>query len=191
MPGETDRSRSDEGAGERDEILEPERLEPDRRAERLQFVLHRFGHEVIAGDDGDGDLHELGASPNLPQELQAVGDRHAHVEDYGVWPNALRECESHFGVQRRGDGKPFELQHPCEGIRDGKVVVDYENSAKRGFGERPLRGRDHRIILKANEIRVKPRPFRAAHQLYKSHQLRVQLTVLFRLPGQFRTAEVT
>jgi hypothetical protein len=69
----------DERLGEGDQILEPERLEADRRAERLQLVLNRIRQEVVAGDDGDGDVDEMGRAPHHAQELQAVGDRHPHV----------------------------------------------------------------------------------------------------------------
>ena len=50
-------------ARQRDQIFEPERLEPDRGAERLELVLDGLRQKVVARDDGDryGDEVRLGA----------------------------------------------------------------------------------------------------------------------------------
>ncbi len=45
--------------GQRQEIFEIHRLEPDRCAERAQLVLDGVGEEIVAGDDRDRHLDEM------------------------------------------------------------------------------------------------------------------------------------
>jgi len=145
----------DESFGERDEIFEPQGLEPDRRAEGLQLLLDRIRQEVVAGDDGDGDFEEMGLGADHAQKLQPVGDRHAHVEDDRARPDVLGELQARLGINGRGDLETLELEHPREGIGDRSIVVYDEDCFRLRFGEGALGRSNHRIILKPKEIGVK------------------------------------
>ena len=145
----------DERLGERDQIFEPQGLETDRGAERLQFLLDRVRQEVVAGDDGDRDFKEMRLGPHRTEKLQAVGNRHAHVEDDGVRADVVGQLQAGLSIDGRCDLESLECEHSGERVGDRFVVVDNEDCLGRRFGGRaPGRG-NHRIILKPKEIGVK------------------------------------
>src|SRR2546425_8840436 len=71
----------EERAGETDEILEPERLEPQLGAELAKLVRHAVVEEIIAGDDRNRRVALLVERAEAPQEPQTVHERHAEIQD--------------------------------------------------------------------------------------------------------------
>ena len=92
---------------------------------------------------------------NHAQKLQPVGNRHPHVEDDGVRPHVLGKLESGVGINRGRHLEALELEHARERIRHRSVVVYDEDGLGGGGGFWALGRRNHRIILMANEHRVK------------------------------------
>ena len=142
----------DEGLGQRDQILEPERLEPDRRAERLQLVLDRVRQEVVAGDDRDRDVDGMRLRRTSAEKLQAVGDRHPHVEDDGVG-RTLSASSSPARRMAVATPKPSSLS-----IRANVSATDRSSSTIRIVAWWRLRSRlsaggDHRIILSWQDVK--------------------------------------
>src|SRR5438552_7834953 len=83
--------------GEPDEILEPHRFKPQLGAELAQLVRDRVVEEVVAGDDGDGDVALLFVGSQASEEAEAVDERHAQIQDDGVRMAALRLAKPHLG----------------------------------------------------------------------------------------------
>ncbi len=106
------------------EILEPERLEAHGRAERLEVGSHGLAEEVIAGHDGDRHVDQVRPRANGAQELQAVHDRHAQVEDDRVGADLFGQLEAQLRVERRGHLEPLEFEHARKRVGDGTIVVN-------------------------------------------------------------------
>ena len=140
--------------GERDQIFEPERLEPDRRAERLAARAGWARQEVVAGDDRDRHVDEMRLRPNQPEELQAVGDRHPHVEDDGVRADVVGKLQPCLGATAR-----WRPRNPSSlSIRANVSATDRSSSTIRivrvaGFGGMAFGRGNHRIILMAKDMR--------------------------------------
>ena len=69
--------------------------------------------------------------PDQAQELEAVCDRHPHVQDDRIGGDAVGDLHAGLGGHGRGDFEPFELEDPREGIGYGSVVV-YDEDGPRG-----------------------------------------------------------
>ena len=70
-----------------------------------------------------GTSSEVRLRTDEPEELEAVGDRHPHVEDDGLGLNGVRELEACLGGEGSGDPESLQLEHSGEGIGHGPVVV--------------------------------------------------------------------
>ena len=68
-------------AGETDQIFEPERLEPQLRAELPQLGRDLIVEKIVAGDDGHGRVALFVVRPQPAQEAQAVDQRHPKIQD--------------------------------------------------------------------------------------------------------------
>src|SRR5437588_1718472 len=83
--------------GEADEILEPHRFEPQLGAKLAELVRDRVVEEVVAGDDGDGNVALVFDGSQAAEEPEAVDERHAQVENDGVRVARLSFAEPHLG----------------------------------------------------------------------------------------------
>src|SRR5436190_14407612 len=132
--------RAEEIAGQADEILEPQRLEPQLGAELAQLVRYRVVEEIIARDDGDGDGSLVLLGTQAPQEPQTVDERHAQIEDDGVRLAPLRLDKAPFGGHRRAYLVALEPQHAGECLGHPLVVVDNQDFRRDGVGHGRLHG---------------------------------------------------
>src|SRR4029079_10168387 len=80
------------------QILEPQRLESQLRAELAKLGRHGIVEEIVPGDDGHRYLPLFVVRTETPQEPEAVDQRHAQVEDDCVRMTVLRFLQSTFGV---------------------------------------------------------------------------------------------
>src|SRR5437667_12662216 len=83
--------------GEADEILEPHRFEPQLGAELAQLIRDRVVEEVVASDDGDGNVALVFDGAQAAEKPEAVDERHAQIEDDGVRVASLRFAKPHLG----------------------------------------------------------------------------------------------
>ena len=128
-------------------------------------MLHRLGEEIIAGDDCDRNIDQVGFRSDKSQKLQPVGDGHPHVEDDRVRTDVVGQFESGFGGQCRLDTEPFELQHPRERVGHRSIVVYDKDRARRLVDSADGRG-NHRIILKGKDMARQGRAAFATVSLY-------------------------
>jgi len=131
-------------AGERHQLLEPERLVAKLGAQLLDLVRLRVVQVVVAGDDGDRRIRQPGNRADRAEELKAAGQRHPEVEDDGVGPVRLREAQPFVGRQCGPHLIAFQTKHSRKCIGDADVVVNDEDTGDRLVG----RGRGHRVIVR-------------------------------------------
>src|SRR5882672_7566174 len=128
-------------ARERDQLLEPERLVTQLRAQLPNLVRLRIVEIVIAGDDGDRRAGEPRDGADGAEELQAARQRHAEVEDHRLRTVRLRKAQPFVGGQGRPHLVALETKHSRKRVRDADIIIDNEHAGSTfGLGL----GRSHR-----------------------------------------------
>ena len=90
---------------------------------------------------------------NQAEELQAVGDRHPHVEDDCVREDVVGKLQPSLGAERGCHLKTLELEHARERVGDGTIVVDNQDGSGRSLRWMGFGRRNHCIILIAKDMR--------------------------------------
>jgi hypothetical protein len=119
---------------QRDELLEPERLVSELRAECVNLGGLRFIEIVVAGDNGDRRVGQSGNRADRAKKLQPAGEWHTEVQDHRV--RAVRLCQRETFV--RGQSGPhfvsLQTKHSRERIGNADVVIDDEHTSSGGAG---------------------------------------------------------
>ena len=111
----------DQAARERNEIVEPDRLEAQERSQFLQLGRYVGFHVVVTRDDGHRDVAEPGPGAEPLEKVEPTEDRHPEIQNdrVGVPGGRQTRLGSEGGVHR----EPFEPQHPRERVSDVSVIV--------------------------------------------------------------------
>jgi hypothetical protein len=129
--------RSEEIAGEANQILEPHRLESQFRPELAKLVGDFILEEVIAGHDGHWREALFIFGTQATKEAKAIDERHSKIQDDGVGAAFFGDAQAVLGGDGRTHLIPLQPQHAGKRLGDAFIVIDDEDfRGNRGNGLR-------------------------------------------------------
>jgi hypothetical protein len=139
-----------ETASEAQQVFEPQRLEPQLRAELAQFARNTVIEEVIGGHHRHRCVPEpivVRAKP--PEKSQPIRERHAKVEDNCIRVTGFGFAEPIFGSDGGPDLVSFQSEHPGERFRDTLIIVHNQDGGWRRMstGRTEWTSRGHGLIV--------------------------------------------
>ena len=89
----------DQAARERNEVVEPDRLEAQERSQFLQLGRYVGFHEVVTRDDGHRDVAEPGPRAEPLEKVEPTEDRHPEIQNDRVGVFGGRKLQARLGIE--------------------------------------------------------------------------------------------
>lgn len=117
----------EEGAGQPNQILEPERFELEFSAKLAKLSRNGIVEKIIAGDDRYRDIAVRVLCAETAEKAQTVDERHPEVEDDRIRMTLFSFAKPGFRIHGGPHFVTFKPEHACEGLRYPLIVVDDED----------------------------------------------------------------